>query len=110
MLRVASNTTYPLPPLECYDLTQRINSPHQLTIRDMRFNQPNMNILQIVESYNNMPHSSLHNKSPNEITKDDELAYIHEMEHQVNPYDFKTGDRFRLVLDKNVQTYLRYHT
>ena len=71
------------------------------TIRDMRFNQPNMNILQIVDSYNNMPHSSLHNKSPNEITKDDELTYIHEMMHQVNPYDFKPGDRVRLVLDKN---------
>ena len=71
------------------------------TIRDMRFNQPNMNILQIVESYNNMPHSSLHNKTPNEITKDDELTYIHEMMHQVNPYDFKPGDRVRLVLDKN---------
>lgn len=71
------------------------------TIRDMRFNQPKLSVLQIVDSYNDMPHGSLHNKSPNDITQDDELTYIHEMEHQVNPYDFKPGDRVRIVFDAN---------
>ena len=70
------------------------------TIRDMQ-SREHVSVADLVDSYNDMPHRSLNNKSPNEITEEDELMYIHEMEHQVNPYDFKPGDSVRLVLDKS---------
>lgn len=54
---------------------------------------------QIITSYNEMPHRSLDNKSPNEMTPEDEQDYINKHE-QNNPYDFKEGDKVRVVLDK----------
>ncbi|KAK8853540.1 hypothetical protein M9Y10_017101 [Tritrichomonas musculus] len=74
------------------------------TIRDMKSNEPNTDILDLVESYNDMPHRSLNYKSPNEITRDDELEYINKMESQCNPYKFKPGDTVRVVLDKSPLT------
>ena len=74
------------------------------TIRDMKANEPNTDILSLVESYNDMPHRSLNYKSPNEITDEDELEYIDKMERQVNPYHFKPGDLVRVVLDKSPLT------
>lgn len=74
------------------------------TIRDMSANDPNTNILDLVESYNEMPHRSLNYKSPNDITEEDELEYITKMKNQVNPYNFKSGDIVRLILDKSPLT------
>ena len=74
------------------------------TIRDMKANEPNNDILTLVDSYNDMPHRSLNYKSPNEITEEDELEYIDKMKQQVNPYDFKPGDIVRVVLDKSPLT------
>lgn len=71
------------------------------TIRDMQSHKPTASITDLVESYNNMPHSSLDNRSPNEITLTDELKYIDKMRGQANPYNFEPGDSVRLVLDKN---------
>lgn len=74
------------------------------TIRDMHSNEPNASILDIVDSYNNMPHKSLNYKSPNEFTKEDELEYIKKMNGQINPYHFEPGDSVRVVLDKSPLT------
>ncbi|KAK8852548.1 hypothetical protein M9Y10_017534 [Tritrichomonas musculus] len=74
------------------------------TIRDMKANEPNNDILTLVESYNDMPHRSLNYKSPNEITEEDELEYINKIKQQVNHYDFKPGDKVRVVLDKSPLT------
>ncbi|KAK8892195.1 hypothetical protein M9Y10_029418 [Tritrichomonas musculus] len=74
------------------------------TIRNMKVNEPNNDILTLVDSYNDMPHRSLNYKSPNEITEEDEIEYINKMEKQVNPYDFKPGDIVRVVLDKSPLT------
>ena len=71
------------------------------TIRDMKDRQPQNSIPELVTAYNDIPHTSLEYKTPNEITDADELAYIDKMKGQVNPYDFVPGDRVRLVLDKN---------
>ena len=71
------------------------------TIRDMKSNEPNTNISDLVNSYNDMPHRSLSYKSPNEFTKEDELEYINKMNGQENPYHFKPGDSVRVILDKN---------
>lgn len=72
------------------------------TIRDMQ-NKVDRDIVSLVESYNDMPHRSLNYKTPNEITRDDELEYIAKME-QDNPYKFKPGDSVRVVLDKSPLT------
>ena len=71
------------------------------TIRDMKSREPNTDILSLVDSYNDMPHRSLDYKSPNEITEEDELAYIDKMKDQVNPYKFKPGESVRIILDEN---------
>ncbi|KAK8890248.1 hypothetical protein M9Y10_035020 [Tritrichomonas musculus] len=62
-------------------------------------NKVDPDIVSLVESYNDMPHKSLNYKTPNEITRDDELEYITKME-QDNQYKFKPGDTVRVVLDK----------
>ncbi len=54
----------------------------------------------LIDAYNNTPHSSLNNKSPNDMTIDDELDYI-KTKSSINPYDFKTNDRVRVVLDND---------
>lgn len=69
------------------------------TVRDMK-DRNNADILNIVKAYNNIPHSSLNDKSPNKFTEEDELNYI-KNQSQINPYDFEPGERVRLVLDKN---------
>lgn len=69
------------------------------TIRDMK-ERNNADILEIVESYNNIPHVSLNGKSPNKFTDEDEQEYI-KNQVQNNPYDFQPGQRVRLILDKN---------
>lgn len=71
------------------------------TIRDMKANEPNVDILSLVESYNDMPHRSLNYKSPNDFTKEDEVEYINKMRGEENPYKFKPGDFVRVILDKN---------
>ena len=71
------------------------------TIRDMKSYMPDANILDLVDSYNDMPHRSLDYKSPNEITLSDELEYIDKMRNQVNPYKFKPGDSVRVILNDN---------
>ncbi len=55
---------------------------------------------ELISTYNDMPHKALNNKSPNEITLDDEQKYIESM-NNTNPYDFDIGDNVRVVLDKN---------
>ena len=74
------------------------------TIRDMKSNEPKISILDLIDSYNDMPHRSLNYKSPNEITKEDELEYINKMNGQVNPYNFEPGDSVRVILDKSPLT------
>lgn len=74
------------------------------TIRDMKSNEPKASILDLVDSYNDMPHRSLNYKSPNEFTKEDELEYISKMNGQVNPYNFEPSDSVRVILDKNPLT------
>ena len=74
------------------------------TIRDMKDREPNTDILSLVESYNDMPHSSLDYKSPNEFTPDDELRYIEKMSRQANPYKFNPGESVRVVLNQNPLT------
>lgn len=51
----------------------------------------------LIDAYNNTPHRGLDNRAPNDITKDDELTYIN-TKSSINPYDFKTNDRVRIVL------------
>ena len=53
----------------------------------------------IIESYNDIPHKGINFKTPNDFTPEDEQAYI-EKRHNVNPYNFNSGDKVRLVLDK----------
>ena len=74
------------------------------TIRDMKSNEPKASILDLVDSYNDMPHRSLNYKSPNDITKEDELEYINKMNGQENPYNFEPGDSVRVNLDKSPLT------
>ena len=74
------------------------------TIRDMKSNEPKASILDLVDSYNDMPHRSLNYKSPNDITKEDELEYINKMNGQENPYNFEPGDSVRVILDKSPLT------
>ena len=69
------------------------------TVRDMR--SRNMaDIPDVVKAYNNIPHVSLNNKSPNKFTEEDEQEYIRSQD-QFNPYNFQPNERVRLVLDKN---------
>ena len=73
------------------------------TIRDIA-GEDNKNISpddmqQIIEMYNNSPHKSLNNKSPNEITEEDEQEYINKQTNN-NPYDFKPDDKVRIVKAK----------
>ena len=73
------------------------------TIRDLA-GEDNKNISpddmqQIIDIYNNSPHKSLNNKTPNEITKEDEQEYINK-QHNNNPYDFKPDDKVRIVKAK----------
>ena len=53
----------------------------------------------IIDAYNNTPHRSLGDKTPNEITPEDEQEYIKSHEED-NPYDFEEGEKVRVVLDK----------
>ena len=80
------------------------------TIRDMQSHEStesqsrsrnNISVLDLVNSYNDMPHRALNNKTPNEFTKGDELEYIDKMSHEHDPYAFQSGDTVRLVLDKS---------
>ena len=69
------------------------------TVRDMRSRNA-ADIPDVVKAYNNIPHVSLNNKSPNKFTEEDEQEYIKSQE-QVNPYNFQQNERVRLILDKN---------
>ena len=75
------------------------------TVRDMASKQgikSNINpssMHNIIESYNDMPHKGIDYKTPNEFTPEDEQAYIRR-QNDVNPYTFTTGDKVRVVLDK----------
>ena len=51
----------------------------------------------LIDAYNNSPHKSLNNKSPNDITKEDELNYI-QTKTKINPYNFHPNERVRIVL------------
>ncbi len=53
----------------------------------------------LVDAYNNSPHRSLDYKTPNQIKKKDEENYI-KTKSQNNPYDFKSGDKVRIVQAK----------
>ena len=53
----------------------------------------------ILESYNDIPHKGIDYKSPNEFTEQDEQEYIRRQDN-INPYSFSSGDRVRLILDK----------
>ena len=53
----------------------------------------------IIESYNDIPHKGIGFKTPNEFTPDDEQAYIHQQDN-INPYKFTSGDKVRVVMDK----------
>ena len=54
----------------------------------------------LIDAYNNSPHSSLDNKAPNDITEQDEQNYI-QTKSINNPYDFIPGDKVRVVLEPN---------
>ena len=54
----------------------------------------------LIDAYNNSPHRSLDNKAPNDITDQDEQNYI-QTKSINNPYDFKHGDKVRVVLEPN---------
>ena len=59
----------------------------------------------IIKEYNNSPHSSLGDKSPNSITDADEDEYIKEKSELTetikDTYNFNDGDHVRIVLEKN---------
>lgn len=59
----------------------------------------------IIKEYNNSPHSSLGDKSPNSITDEDEDEYIKEKTELTDSikdtYNFNDGDHVRIVLEKN---------
>ena len=59
----------------------------------------------IIKEYNNSPHSSLGDKTPNSITDNDEDEYIKEKseltESIKDTYNFNDGDHVRIVLEKN---------
>ena len=54
----------------------------------------------LIDAYNNSPHSSLNNKAPNDITEKDEQNYI-QTKLIINPYDFKPEDKVSAVLGPN---------
>lgn len=58
-----------------------------------------------IQTYNNSPHRGLDGKIPNEMTTDDEDAYIKNIS-QVNPYKFNIGDHVKVV---NVRAPLSKH-
>ena len=72
------------------------------TIRDMigenRYIDEN-EMASLIEAYNDSPHRSLDYKAPNNITKENEDAYI-KTKSQNNPYDFKPNDKVRIVQAK----------
>lgn len=72
------------------------------TIRDLNVNEEN--IFKIVDEYNNTPHKGIFEKSPNEITDEDENEYIRKQEEKtkeiLDTYVFETGDRVRVFLEK----------
>ena len=67
------------------------------TIYDKKSNEPNKDILDLIDSYNDIPHRSLNYKSPNETTDEDELEYIDKMEHQVYPYHSEPDVYLKLI-------------
>ena len=73
------------------------------TLRDLsggeEFTESRMK--ELINEYNQSPHSSLNGKSPNEITDEDERAYIERKEKEAeSALVFEEGDRVRVVLDK----------
>ena len=54
----------------------------------------------INEAYNDTPHRGLNDKTPNEMTPEDEQHYI-EQQQTNNPNHFQEGDHVRSVLDDN---------
>ena len=55
---------------------------------------------ELIDSYNGTPHRSI-GKSPNNFTKEDEIEYIKTHKKTKNPYNFKEGDKVRIVEEKN---------
>ena len=57
----------------------------------------------IIRLYNQSPHRSLGNKAPDEMTKEDEKAYIARKEEETRNIklpEYKPGERVRVLLDK----------
>lgn len=55
---------------------------------------------ELINSYNGTPHRSI-GKAPNNFTEDDEQDYIQKHKQVKNPYNFKVGDKVRVVEEKN---------
>lgn len=72
------------------------------TIRDMvgenRFIDEK-EMASLIDAYNNSPHRGIDYKAPNEMTHEDEMEYVGKKQ-QINPYDFKPGERVRIVQAK----------
>ena len=72
------------------------------TLRDLNINENN--VFKILDEYNNTPHKSIDNKTPNEMTENDEDDYIHKQEeitkNIIDTYKFDIGDRVRIILEK----------
>lgn len=72
------------------------------TIRDMvgenRYIE-NKEMQDLIEAYNDSPHRGIDYKTPNSMTKRDEDKYV-QKKVQLNPYNFKQGERVRIVQAK----------
>ena len=55
---------------------------------------------ELVAAYNEHPHR-ITKMAPNDMNKEDEKEYIKYKKDENNPYEFKQGDKVRIVTDKN---------
>lgn len=75
------------------------------TLRDLNderdFTEEKMN--ELINEYNNSPHSGIGNVCPNDMDSEKEKEYIKSKEELTleNTYEFNDGDHVRIVLDKN---------
>ena len=61
----------------------------------------------LISGYNALPHKAIYNKAPNDVTLEDEKKYIREKKSDLNPYDYKQGDKVRLVVKKPIMGKMR---
>lgn len=61
----------------------------------------NQQMQSLVQAYNNSKHTTI-KKAPNDVTKEDEEQYIKEKKSMKNPYNYKEGDKVRIVEEKTI--------